>query len=148
MPILLVPGYNDRPETIKDMCRWIRDNLGELTPVHFARFDPKFKMARLQPTPIKTLRDAREMGMDVGLKYVYIQNLPGEGGNTCCHSCGTLLIRRIGVKILECNIRGDKCPKCHTRIPGIWAEEKDRGTQEESPKKGKKSRRGRRGRRR
>lgn len=142
VPILLVPGYNDKPETVKDMCKWIRDNLGPLTPVHFARFDPKFKMRNVPPTPIKTLRDAHETGLRLGLKYVYIQNLPGEGGNTYCHKCGKLLIRRIGVKILECNMRGSRCPKCRAEIPGIWVKGKDEGTSK------KKSRRGRRRRRR
>ena len=120
VPILLVPGYNDKKETIKDMCKWIRDNLGPRTPVHLARFQPKFKMRNVQPTPIKTLRGAYDIARRVGLKYPYIQNLPGEGGDTRCHKCRKVLIRRIGVKILEAKIKKGRCPKCRAEIPGVW----------------------------
>jgi len=147
VPILLVPGYNDKPELIKDMCKWIGDNLGEHTPVHFARFDPKYKMRNVQPTPINTLKDARECGMKVGLKYVYIQNLPGEGGNTYCHKCGKMLIRRIGVKILDCCIKNGKCPKCRRTIPGVWAKEEDDSDKKSTKKKSSRSSRRRRRRR-
>lgn len=121
VPILLVPGHNDRPELIKDMCKWIRDHLGPLTPVQFAKFEPKYKMRNVTRTPIKTVKDARETGMKVGLKYVYISNFPGLGQDTKCHRCGTTLIRRMAVKLLSCKIKNGRCPKCRTKIPGIWA---------------------------
>ncbi len=120
VPILLVPGYNDRPQLIRDMCKWIRDHLGPMTPVHFAKFEPRYKMRNVTRTPIKTVKDAREAAMKIGLKYVYISNFPGLGQNTKCHRCGTTLIRRMGVKLLSCRIRRGRCPKCRTKIPGVW----------------------------
>ena len=41
------------------------------------------------PTPAATLHRAREIGMEEGLHYVYVGNVPGEGGeNTHCYACG------------------------------------------------------------
>jgi pyruvate formate lyase activating enzyme len=59
------------------------------------------------------------MGVEAGLWYVYIGNVPGhDGGNTYCHHWGSLLIKRYVFDILENHIREGKCPKCDTQIPG------------------------------
>jgi pyruvate formate lyase activating enzyme len=75
----------------------------------------------LPPTPVKTLVEARDMGLSLGLQYVYIGNVPGhEGEHTYCPKDGKVLIKRAGYMILENNLAGGKCKFCGTDIPGVW----------------------------
>lgn len=118
---LIIPTLNDDPAKIREMCIWIRDNLGKETPVHFSRFFPAYKLTRLPPTPIETLERARDIAMKVGLEYVTIGNVPGHVANsTFCPKCKKVVIRRIHFQVLENNIRGGKCKFCNHRIPGVW----------------------------
>ena len=55
---LIIPTINDDLEDIKKMCLWIKEELGEDTPLHFSRFFPACKLTRLPPTSLKTLEDA------------------------------------------------------------------------------------------
>jgi pyruvate formate lyase activating enzyme len=90
-------------------------------PWHVTQFYPTYKLTDKPRTPVKTLRRAREIGAEAGLKYVYEGNVPGEGGeNTYCPNCRELLIGRFGFSIGEMKIREAKCPKCGTAIEGIW----------------------------
>jgi len=83
---LLIPTLNDDLAMIRRMVRWLRDELGEGTPLHFSRFQPQYRMRNLPPTPAEALDRARHEALDGGLKYVYIGNIPGhEGGSTYCH---------------------------------------------------------------
>lgn len=119
---LIVPGYVDDPKMIQSMCRWIVDHLGPNRPLHFLRFFPQYKLDRLASTPVSTLTKFREMAMDVGIRYVYVGNVPGhEGGHTYCHNCGKRIIRRQGFEIPEFHLEKGKCAFCQTRIPGVWA---------------------------
>lgn len=118
---LIVPQHNDRPEEIAAMCRWIKDNLGPLTPLHFSRFYPMHKMLNLNPTPASTLTTARDIALKNGLKYVYIGNLPGnDAESTFCHACGKMIISRRGYHIGEVIMKDGACGHCGTKIPGIW----------------------------
>lgn len=118
---LVVPTLNDDPKMIREMCVWIRENLGTEVPLHFSRFYPMYKLKNLPPTPIKTLEEAKLIAESEGLKYVYIGNVAGHPGeNTYCPSCKKLLIKRIGYEILENNINQGNCKFCNRKIPGIW----------------------------
>jgi pyruvate formate lyase activating enzyme len=118
---LIIPQHNDRPEEIAAMCRWIRDNLGPLTPLQFSRFYPMHKMLNINPTPASTLTQAREIALKNGLKYVYIGNLPGnDAESTFCHACGKMIISRRGYHIIEVTMKDGKCGHCGAQIPGIW----------------------------
>jgi len=76
----------------------------------------------LPPTPQQTLETARQIGLDAGLKFVYISNLaPHMGNHTYCPSCGRVLVKRLGFKVLENHLVQGACPSCRTRIPGVWA---------------------------
>ena len=103
------------------MCEWIRDNLGDDVPLHFSRFFPQFKLRNIPPTPIATLKRAYRIAKEVGLKYVYIGNVPGiEEESTFCPHCGRVLVRRSGYTILENNIVDGKCKFCKEKIEGVW----------------------------
>lgn len=119
---LIVPTLNDSREGLTAMARWLRDNLGAETPWHLERFEPQFKLMNLPPTPQQTLETARQIGLDAGLKFVYISNLaPHPGNHTYCPSCGRVLVKRLGFKVLENHLVQGACPSCRTRIPGVWA---------------------------
>lgn len=118
---LTIPSLNDSEKEIREMARWIKQNLGEFVPVHFTRFHPTYKLTNLPPTPPETLKRARKISLSEGLKYVYTGNLPGDDGeNTYCHKCGKLLIRRLGFYIKENKIKNGRCSFCNERIPGIF----------------------------
>ncbi|RLJ17282.1 AmmeMemoRadiSam system radical SAM enzyme [bacterium endosymbiont of Escarpia laminata] len=119
---LLIPTLNDDLSMIRRMAKWIRNELGEGTPLHFSRFHPMYRMRNLPPTPGETLDRARQEAMDAGLKYVYIGNISGHKGNsTYCPVDGTLLIKREGFMISEYKLTSDgRCPTCNEPVPGVW----------------------------
>jgi len=122
---LIIPNFNDDPQKIKEMCIWIKENLGDEVPLHFSRFVPNFKLQNLPPTPIEKLEEAYKIAKDVGLKYVYIGNVPGhKGENTYCPNCGKIAVKRIGYEILENNIKDGKCKFCGYKIVGRWTYDK------------------------
>ena len=118
---LVVPPLNDDPNEIEKMCQWIKENLGDEVPLHFLRFFPDYKLTHLPSTPVKTLERAIEIAQKVGLKYVYIGNVPGHQHNsTFCPECGKRLIHRVHFALLGNNMEDGKCKFCGQEIPGIW----------------------------
>ena len=99
---LMVPTLNDDPKMIEEKCRWIRENLGKDTPIHFTRFFPNYKLTHLPYTPIKTLEEAMEMAKSEGMKYVYVGNVVGHPANsTYCPKCGKKVIERTHFILLK-----------------------------------------------
>lgn len=118
---LVIPTLNDKPEELRELCRWIRTNLGAETPFHFLGFYPRYKMQHLPPTSAETLDLARRIALDEGMYYVYIGNvLSKEGQNTYCPGCRKLLIERSGFTILQNSIKDGCCPDCRRQIHGVW----------------------------
>ena len=72
---LVIPGVNDDMDMIRQMCRWIADNGMAEQPLHFSRFFPRFKMQDIPPTPIHTLKAAKEIALEEGIKHVYLGNV-------------------------------------------------------------------------
>ncbi|HAV43004.1 TPA: hypothetical protein DCX15_03195 [bacterium] len=71
--------------------------------------------------PGETLEKAAEIAESVGLKYVYIGNLPGHKKNsTYCPGCKKRLIQRIHSTALSNKIKKGRCPFCGYEIKGIW----------------------------
>ena len=121
MTNLVVPGYTDDTEMVKQMCQWILTHLGPNYPLHFLRFFPKYKLDRLPPTPLSTLIRFRKLAMGEGVRYVYVGNVSfPEGNNTYCHSCNKLLVERIGYFIPSYHMDENRCKYCKTVIPGRW----------------------------
>lgn len=116
---LVIPGRNDSEEQL----RWIAEFLVGISPDipwHVSRFVPAYKAWDLPPTPLSTLRRAREIGLSAGLRYVYMGNVPGEGEDTLCPGCGRTLIRRYGFFVLQNDLVEGACPHCGTALAGIW----------------------------
>jgi pyruvate formate lyase activating enzyme len=118
---LVIPTLNDNPKMIDEMCRWIKENLGMDTPLHFTRFFPNYKLNHLSPTPISTLESSYEIAKKNGLRYVYIGNVPDHIYNsTFCLFCKQKVIQRNHFEILEMNIVNGRCKFCNTPIEGKW----------------------------
>ncbi len=118
---LVVPTLNDDPKMIEEMCRWIKENLGGDTPIHFTRFFPNYKLTHLSPTPIATLESAYEIAKRNGLRYVYIGNVPGHLRNsTFCPSCSKKIIYRTHFDVLEMNVVNERCRFCNAPVAGRW----------------------------
>jgi len=118
---LVIPTLNDDDNYIRETCKWIKENLGEGTPLHLSRFWPMYKLKNLSPTPISTLERARDIAVDAGLRYVYVGNIPGHKGETTfCPYCNEVLIERLGYNVVENNLKDGKCKFCKKEIEGIW----------------------------
>lgn len=120
---LLVPTRNDDMKLIRDMCRWISNDVGPDTPLHFSRFHPDYKLRHLPPTPQSVMQSAREIAMEEGLKYVYLGNVPGSPYNsTYCPQCKKRIIHRMGYRILDVQIdkKAGTCANCGYHIEGVW----------------------------
>ena len=120
---LLVPGWNDREDEVSVLVEWVRRNLGAETPLHFSRFFPRHRMADVPPTPPETLRHAREVALQAGLRHVYVGNIEIPGGaDTTCAGCGIVLVRRQGYEVLEQRVgRDGRCPDCGAAVKGVWS---------------------------
>ncbi|HMK35391.1 MAG TPA: AmmeMemoRadiSam system radical SAM enzyme [Desulfomonilaceae bacterium] len=117
---LLIPSLNDKPEEIKDMAEFIRDELGPETPWHVSRFYPQYKEQTLPPTDVQELRNVRRIGLEAGLHYVYIGNVPHDPGEkTYCPGCASVLIDRVGYSIGKYALKDGMCPKCGFRLDGV-----------------------------
>ncbi len=120
---LVIPTKNDSEGMIEDLCQWIKETLGNDTPIHFSRFYPQYKLQNLPPTPIQTLRKASEIARDKGLHYVYIGNIPGiPEENTYCPNCSKIIIGRKGYTVTEININKGRCKYCNIEIAGQWTQ--------------------------
>ncbi len=112
---LVIPGYNDSPDEIRDLAHWVASSLGDDTPLHFSRYFPAYKF-KLPPTSEETLRMARDIALEE-LKHVYVGNVPrGEGNDTRCHACKETVIERDGFDLVRYDLRDGKCPKCGTPV--------------------------------
>jgi len=115
---LIIPTKNDSKEEITQIIRWVHDNLGIDTPMHFTRFHPMYKMDDLYPTPLETLEMAYDIARKDGMRFVYLGNVMGHKyENTYCPKCEHLLIDRNGFHVCVYAIKDGKCPECGERIP-------------------------------
>lgn len=117
---LLIPGYNDSEEEIKELSKWFVENLGDETPLHFTAFHPDFKLENVPGTSPITLKKAREIAITIGIKYVYTGNVNDiEGQSTYCPACKSLVIERnwydLGYWGLD---EKGCCKKCGYKIAG------------------------------
>lgn len=117
---LLIPGLNDDPSELQELARFICTELGPEVPWHVSRFFPNYKEMELPPTDGKLVKEARQIGLEEGLSYVYTGNLAwAEGEETRCPSCSALLVDRRGYIIARNRIKEGLCPDCGYRVDGL-----------------------------
>jgi pyruvate formate lyase activating enzyme len=116
---LIVPTIGDSLQEARKLSRWICENLGPDTPIHFLRFHPDFKLSHLPWTPVETLERHHEVAKAEGLKYVYVGNAPGHSlENTYCAGCGAIVVKRYGFDITGWYMDKDNnCLTCGEHIP-------------------------------
>jgi pyruvate formate lyase activating enzyme len=118
---LVIPTVNDTEAEVKQMCRWVKRNVGPDVPVHFTRFHPDYQLKHLPPTPLSTLRRCRKIALAEGLRYPYVGNYAGQGGeNTYCPKCHEPVVERRGFSVISNDLKRGKCGHCGAAIPGIW----------------------------
>jgi pyruvate formate lyase activating enzyme len=71
----VIPGINDGRAELKYAAAFVSRELGVDTPWHISRFFPHYKMKEAPPTPLETLYRAKRIGIEAGLRYVYVGNL-------------------------------------------------------------------------
>lgn len=117
---LLIPGLNDSEDELRGIATFIAQ-VDPMMPWHVTAFHPTHQMTDRSPTSLQSLRKARQIGLDSGLRFVYEGNVAGEGGeNTFCPHCKAEIIRRFGFSIRANRISHSLCPQCGEKIPGIW----------------------------
>ena len=123
---LIVPQVGDDLEAAKKLSKFVYDELGPETPIHFLRFHPDYKMNEFPWTPVETLEKHCEVAKAAGLKYVYIGNVGGHPlEHTYCPGCGAIAIRRYQFDITGWYLdRHNKCKKCGTQLPIVGGLEK------------------------
>jgi pyruvate formate lyase activating enzyme len=120
---LVVPHANDDANELRQMCGWIRDNLGADVPLHFTAFHPDYRMMDTPPTPAQTLCDAREIAIESGLHYVYVGNLADSPHqSTYCPNCREQVIQRKIYDVGAFNLNGNQCRFCGQTIAGHFGE--------------------------
>ena len=119
---LVVPTLNDSPGMLTELAKWIVGEAGPDVPVHFTRFHPDYQLPNLPDTPVTTLERAREIGMQQGLRFAYVGNVPGHpGNNTYCPKCGRAVIERDGLFVTGMHLKNGHCEYCGRAIPGVWS---------------------------
>ncbi len=117
---LVIPGHNDSEEELRQIADFIARDLGRDVPWHISAFYPTYKMLDRPPTPLATLRQARDLGHQAGLEYVYLGNVTDSGaGDTLCPGCEKTVIRRQRLQFLETKLTGNRCAYCQYVIAGI-----------------------------
>ena len=90
-------------------------------PWHVSAFYPTYKMLDRPPTPVASIKMAREIGLAEGLRFVYVGNVPGaDGENTSCPACHAELIERYGYRTRVVNFAHGRCGVCQEEIAGVW----------------------------
>ena len=118
---LVIPDYNDSIDEIKKFCKWVVENLGDKTPVHFSRFHPDYNMLDVPRTPMQTMKSVFDIAKKADLKFVYLGNVPtGDYENTCCPNCGNICLTRNGFSVESIGIKDGKCKKCNMDLGIIF----------------------------
>ena len=118
---LIVPQVGDDLDAAKKLCKFIYNELGPDTPIHFLRFHPDYKMMEFDPTPVETLEKHHAIAKEEGLKYAYLGNVPGHPlEHTYCPECHAIAVQRYGFSVGSWNLDKNNCCKnCGYPIPII-----------------------------
>lgn len=109
----IIPTRNDDEKQLRGIAQWIVSSLGPETPWHVTRFIPYLDLSHLSPTPVATLEKARGIGLEEGLRFVYLGNVSGHSAeNTYCPHCGQMVIERTGYSLSRYEVEKGKCKFC------------------------------------
>ena len=60
---LVIPGLNDSMSEIRELARFIKEDLGPETPWHVSRFHPQYKATNIGPTSPTSLQEVWQAGL-------------------------------------------------------------------------------------
>lgn len=115
---LLIPGENDNEEELRNAAAFIK-SLGEDIPWHISKFFPNYEFDNYDPTPLRSLTVALEIGRSNGLKHIYLGNVL-QNNDTYCPFCDEKLIERVGYNVRFFMKEEGVCPNCGKGISGVW----------------------------
>ena len=126
---LIIPGENDSPDELKELCEWIVAELGNHIPLHFSAFHPAYQLLHRPPTGAETLLRAYEIARSCGIRHVYLGNLAStqHQATYCGRCCASLLEHnRYGTDatevLLPAQTGGDAiCGQCGEKLAGCFA---------------------------
>ncbi len=113
---LVIPKIGDNLEQFRNLVEQIIEKLGADVPFHIIRFFPTYHMLDISSTPISTLEKFYDEAKKLGLKYVYVGNVPSHLESTYCPNCKEILIERFGFESRIINLKKDRCTKCDEKI--------------------------------
>jgi len=117
---LIIPTKNDSVTEIDQLVSWIMDKCGDQIPLHFSAFHPTHRLKNLPRTPDKSLKLAREIAIEKGIRHVYLGNVSDSNGyTTFCPACKRKLISRGWMSTGKIDIETGRC-KCGETIDGVW----------------------------
>lgn len=117
---LVVPGMNDSEAELRDIAQFLFSVSPDL-PWHISAFHPDYQILDQPSTPRKTLERAYAIGVETGLRYVYVGNLmDAERANTYCPQCKEMLVSRMWYQVRPLWKTAGLCPSCNTTIAGVW----------------------------
>jgi pyruvate formate lyase activating enzyme len=119
---LVIPGFNDSDAELAQLAAFIAEQLGVDVPWHVTGFHPDNRMRDVPPTPVATLRRARRIGQQAGLRYVYTGNVvDAAGATTTCPGCGAPVVERAGYRIVGYDLDSSgRCRRCGAAVAGRW----------------------------
>jgi pyruvate formate lyase activating enzyme len=123
---LIIPRVGESLKACDELTRWVAQNLGDDTPIHFTQFHPDYKMLDYPMTEYSALLDHYKTAKKNGLNYVYVGNVIGNPyESTYCSNCGNVVIGRSGFYITAWNLtNGSKCAECGNMIPIVGGKPK------------------------
>lgn len=114
---LVIPGLNDTMEEQESLIRWVIENLGPGTPMHFSAFHPDYRMTDRGGTPAALLEKICTRAKELGLLFPYVGNVGHTRfENTYCPACGALLIERRGYSSRIMGLDDRQCTNCGETI--------------------------------
>jgi len=116
---LLIPNENDSDEEMEELARWVSENVGRDTPLHFSAFHPDYKLLQKESTPATTLLKARAIAQR-HLDFIYLGNIADVENDTRCPNCATIVIKRTNYRG-ESLLKDGTCPLCGTVIAGRFS---------------------------
>lgn len=121
---LVIPGENDSPDELRQMCEWILAEVGDEVPMHFSAFHPDWRMLDKPRTPPETLLMAREIALQAGIKFAYVGNVDDvKNQSTYCPQCGGLLIQRNWYELGVYHLDHHRCGHCGNKIAGRFQQQ-------------------------
>jgi pyruvate formate lyase activating enzyme len=116
---LIVPQVGDDLDSARKLSKFVFEELGPDTPIHFLRFHPDYKMMEFDMTPVSTLERHYEIAKEEGLRYVYLGNVPGHKyEHTYCPECKAIAVARYGFSVTSWALDSKNCcASCGFPIP-------------------------------